>query len=353
MRNSLANRMIITYFCHQKIYHSILPLSKKLKLALNYIVGPTLFLVIGFSIYRQVISQPQLSSHWEHVQYLLSHANKNYLILTCFLMFVNWGIESKKWHILASHLQELSFWSAVKSVMAGVSFTMLTPNRMGEFLGRVIYLPDGSRIRAATLTMLSSISQLVITLICGVIGLFFLKIWAPQLNLETDGWTGLLVSALIYGTSALILIALLVYFNIGWLIRQVEKYQPFAKYAFYVQLIGEIHYKELIKLIALSVLRYVVFLIQYVLVFHFFEIGIPVEKMVASTSVMFLLLAIVPTIALAELGVRGKVSLFVFGLFSTNTLEILIATAVIWLINIIFPAIAGSFMLLSVKLYKK
>jgi hypothetical protein len=68
---------------------------------------------------------------------------------------------------------------------------------------------------------------------------------------------------------------------------------------------------------------------------------------------MFLMLAMVPTIALAELGVRGKVSLFVFGLFSSNSLEILVATAVIWFINIIFPAVAGSFMLLGVKIFKK
>jgi hypothetical protein len=68
---------------------------------------------------------------------------------------------------------------------------------------------------------------------------------------------------------------------------------------------------------------------------------------------MFLMLAIIPTIALAELGIRGQVSLFVFGLFSNNSLEILVAIAAIWIINIIFPAVAGSFMLLTVKLFRK
>jgi hypothetical protein len=44
---------------------------------------------------------------------------------------------------------------------------------------------------------------------------------------------------------------------------------------------------------------------------------------------------------------------FVFGLFSNNSLEILVAIAAIWIINIIFPAVAGSFMLLTVKLFRK
>ncbi len=330
-----------------------MPLSAKIKLLLNYFIGPLLFIGISFSIYQQVTNQPELGRHWMQIKERFGVQTLQFVGLAFLLMVINWGIESKKWQILASHLQTLSFWEAVKSVMAGVSFTMLTPNRMGEFLGRVLYLPDGSRIRAAALTFLSSISQLVITLGAGVLGMLFLKTWAPQLQLETAGWTGLLINVIIYTAAGSILVSLLIYFNIGWLIRQVEKFQPFAKYAFYVHLIGEIHYKELLKLIGLSLLRYLVFLLQYLLVFQFFKIGIPFEKIVASTAVMFLILAMLPTIALAELGIRGKVSLFVFGLFSTDSLEILVATAVIWFINIIFPAIVGSFLLLSIKLFRK
>jgi hypothetical protein len=75
--------------------------------------------------------------------------------------------------------------------------------------------------------------------------------------------------------------------------------------------------------------------------------------MVASTASMFLILAVVPTISLAELGVRGQTSLFVFGFFHADSLGILAASGVIWLINIIFPALAGSLILLSVKLFGK
>jgi hypothetical protein len=255
--------------------------------------------------------------------------------------------------MLTSHVQPTSFGMAVKSVVAGVSFTMLTPNRMGEFLGRVLYLPDGSRVRGAALMFLSSMSQLAITLLAGVIGLFFLKANAAQLYSETGGWSELLVNALLFGSSLCILVGMLLYFNVGWLIRQVEKIPPFSKYAPYIHVIGEIHKGELIKILGISLIRYMVFLGQYLLVFRFFETGVTFLPMAACTSVMFLMLAIIPTVALAELGIRGQVSLFVFGLFSNNSLEILIAAAVIWIINIIFPAVAGSFMLLTVKIFRK
>jgi MFS family permease len=237
--------------------------------------------------------------------------------------------------------------------MAGLSLTMLTPNRMGEFLGRILFMPDGSRLRAAALMFLSSISQLLITLFFGIIGIYLIKQWAPQIDAQTLGWNHLLVNALMFGSTFVILIGLLIFFNIGWFIRQIERFPPFSKYAFYVHIIGDIHYVELVKILFLSFFRYIVFLIQYALIFQFFEVDIPLFQLLAGTSVMFLMLAIIPTIALAELGIRGQISLFVFGLFSNNSLEILIATATIWIINIILPAVTGSFMLLTVKLFNK
>ena len=68
---------------------------------------------------------------------------------------------------------------------------------------------------------------------------------------------------------------------------------------------------------------------------------------------MFLALAIVPTIALAELGIRGKLSIYLFGLFSTNTLGIILTASTIWLINLIVPALAGSLFMVGIKLFKK
>jgi hypothetical protein len=67
---------------------------------------------------------------------------------------------------------------------------------------------------------------------------------------------------------------------------------------------------------------------------------------------MFLILAVVPTIALAELGVRGKISIFLFGAFSTNTLGIVLTASTIWLINLILPALAGSLFVLGIKLFR-
>jgi hypothetical protein len=67
---------------------------------------------------------------------------------------------------------------------------------------------------------------------------------------------------------------------------------------------------------------------------------------------MLLVLAIVPTIALAELGFRGKLSLALFGLYSTNTLGIVATAAGIWIINLIIPAVAGTIFIVGIRLFR-
>ena len=133
----------------------------------------------------------------------------------------------------------------------------------------------------------------------------------------------------------------------------IDKIPQFAKYAYYIQPLEEVGSAELVKILLLSMLRYAVFVFQYWLIFKLFEVDLLSWQVVSSVSVLFLVLAVVPTIALAELGIRSKASIALFTLFSTNTLGILVATATIWLINIIFPAVAGSLFVLSVKLFGK
>ncbi|MEJ7737659.1 MAG: hypothetical protein WKF97_09555 [Chitinophagaceae bacterium] len=62
-------------------------------------------------------------------------------------------------------------------------------------------------------------------------------------------------------------------------------------------------------------------------------------------------MALVPTIALAEIGIRGKISLELFGLFSTNHIGIVAASAGIWGINLMLPALLGSLFILRIKIF--
>jgi hypothetical protein len=70
-------------------------------------------------------------------------------------------------------------------------------------------------------------------------------------------------------------------------------------------------------------------------------------------AVLFMMMAMIPTIALAELGIRGKLSLELFGLVTTQQLSVLAASAGIWVVNLIVPAMLGTVFLLGLRLFKQ
>jgi hypothetical protein len=94
-------------------------------------------------------------------------------------------------------------------------------------------------------------------------------------------------------------------------------------------------------------------LAQYILLLDVFNVPVFWLDACALVGVLFLVLAIVPTIALAEMGVRGKVSLLLFGLVSTNSIGIIATAGGIWLINLILPAIGGTLFILGLRLFRK
>lgn len=68
--------------------------------------------------------------------------------------------------------------------------------------------------------------------------------------------------------------------------------------------------------------------------------------------VLFLMLAIVPSFAIADLGIRGKFSTELLSIYSVNTVGILGTTFGIWFINLFIPALAGSLFILGIKFFK-
>ena len=69
-------------------------------------------------------------------------------------------------------------------------------------------------------------------------------------------------------------------------------------------------------------------------------------------SILFLVLAIVPSFAIADLGIRGKFSTELLSIYSVNTVGILGTTFGIWFINLFIPALAGSVFILGIKIFK-
>jgi hypothetical protein len=260
-------------------------------------------------------------------------------------MVVNWSIEAIKWKIAVKPIQHVSFIKALKAILSGVSFSVSTPNRVGEYLGRLLYMDDGNRLKTISITIVASISQLIITILMGFIGLIILYPLIESQHLVSGIW----LMVIIYGTLAVLIVLTLFYFRLSWLIKLVDRLPGSNRFAYLVQALADFDATLLLRLLSLSLLRFLVFTLQYYLLFRLFDVQVLWWQAFWSVSVSFLVMAVIPTFAIAELGLRGKVALIFIGLFSANKAGIIFTTTGIWLINLIIPAIAGIILILSVK----
>ncbi|WP_165958198.1 lysylphosphatidylglycerol synthase transmembrane domain-containing protein [Segetibacter sp. 3557_3] len=329
-------------------------LQKRLKIFLNYFLGPVLFVWLSYSIYNHISNQENWEQSWQAIKGSFYGPEAWRIIVVVILMLLNWGLEAAKWQVLVEHIQRLSFWRSFKAVLSGVSFALNTPNRVGEYFGRVLYINEGNRLRAISLTLVGSISQMIITFLFGFFGLLVLRheLLASTLN-TTNGLSSFWFDAVIYGAFVISAGLLLLYYKLSWIIKLMEKIPFVERYSYFIQKLEDFEWRELTKVLIYSLCRYCVFIFQYALLLNVFDVDIDFMHVWWLTTVMFFVMAIVPTIALAELGLRGKVSILLFGLFSNNTLGIVLTATGIWLINLVVPALAGSLLILGIKLFRK
>ena len=319
--------------------------SRTLRLFIQYFLGPLLFIWLSVSIWRQIQQQPGLEAAWIRIRSSFSSDRIWYLAAVVLLMFVNWGLEAVKWKISVKPVQEVGFGKALQAVLSGVSFSVSTPNRIGEYLGRVLYMDEGNRLRTISITIVGSISQLIITLMAGAAGLLVLKQQIMDRQLMNPIW----MSVVQYGVLTVLAGLLLFYFRLSGLIRLLEKMPGKKRFIYLVEALEDFRPSLLLKLLLLSLLRFGVFILQYWLCFRFFDVGLSGPQVLWTISVAFLVMAVIPTIAIAELAQRGKVVTAIAGLYSLNELGMTFATAAVWFINLIVPAVIGSLLILRVR----
>ena len=322
------------------------------KKILNYVVGPILFVVLAYSIYNKIQSQPNLPKSWATIRTTFS-SHAYLLILMLLLMVLNWSLEARKWQLLIRPVQKVSLMTGFKAVLSGLSFSLFIPNGMGEYLGRMLYMQEGNRLKSVAVSFMGSLSQVIVTLVVGVIGLEFMVHYVPSAGLANTGLTRFWVKALVYSVIIFIGFFLLLYFKISIFVSWFEKIPFVYKHRLLIDSLKAFDRRLLLRVLLLALCRYSVFIAQYVLMFYLFNVMMPLKEAIWSVSILFLLIAIVPTIPIAELGVRGEISIKVFGLFSSNTLGIVSAAGFIWLINLIIPALVGSLFVLSLRIFKK
>lgn len=327
---------------------------------LNFLIRAVIILVTYGFIYRQVFRLRKPDEIIIMMEAAVDQKDQLILmILVSVLMLINWGLESMKWKLLISKIERVSFLKSFEAVLTGVSVSLFTPNRTGDYLGRVFILDKGNHIEGILITIIGSFAQLVITL---CVGLFSLLAFLDHYMLPYEHYE-YLVNGLIFLVPASVFIILLIYFKLGLLSDFFRRYFPshWPKLPEYAGVFARYSSGELFWNIILSLFRYIIFSTQFLLLLKLFGAGVPAAEGFILVAVIYLFMTVVPTVALVDLGIRGSVSLYILGLYFSRygpeienpEFAILAATTSLWLINLIVPAILGTFFVFKLKFFRK
>lgn len=268
------------------------------------------------------------------------------LMLAGALMLVNWWLESAKWRILLGAVEQVPAWRAFIATIAGTSVGLVSPNRTGEFLGRILFLAPHHRVAGGFATALGGIAQFVVTLLAGGIGLLVLTITGMPLPWKM-GWVSLVLATL---TALVALIAVVLYLYPA-LFRQLLLLIPFMHHLEGASSVL-LRYRrpELLGVMGLSLARYLVFGSQFVLLLRAFDAGGGLFAWILAVPLIYLIATLIPSVMLTELGVRGSVAIAVLGPMGGGDTPVLLATTCLWSINVALPACVGSFILLLARI---
>lgn len=275
---------------------------------------------------------------------LFSKENRWYTLLLLLLMIANWSVEAVKWKRLIEPLEKISFNQSLKGVLAGVTISIFTPNRIGEFAGRVFFLKQSDKIQATIMSLIGSIAQLLVTIVAGIVAFYILeKKYYDFFQVETFVPVNLLFLIILF-VIALTTIAIYL------LLKKQPQSEKFKKYFDTIKLHSK---KSLNTVLNLSILRYIIFSIQYYLALKIFGINGGVMIVFSLIALTFFVTSAIPTFALTEIAVRTGVAIYFFGTISDSHASILAASLFLWLINLAIPSILGSLFVHKLNFFKE
>ena len=317
------------------------------KKILSYLLKATILVLAFWFIYHKFLTKNDSLKQFE----LLTEAiSRNQVIFTLsavvLLMVVNWFLESLKWQFLSRKLVFISVWEAVEAVFCGLTWAVFTPNRIGEYGGRVMFLPNRKRIHGVFAMAVGAFAQNVITNVVGVLA----SLWFIYYFLNINIW---LYLGLVFLSLVFLGLFLIFYFNIKWLVSLLDRIRFLKKYHRFFDIMGRYEKRELGIVIGYSLARFFVFSFQYYLVIHLLLPAIPFFQMIMTVFVFIFIQSALPSLDLLDIGVRSFTAAHLFLYITNQQIAIIAAVSSIWLINLIIPALIGTIFVFKLKFFDR
>lgn len=306
-----------------------------------------LLLLLGWAIYHQVFRREDLGDIADGFSRHFSWQNAHWLLLCLMLMPLNWGLETQKWRILLRPELELPFRRALAGILTGISVSLFTPNRIGEYGGRLLLIPAEKSWLGLAATLTGNIAQWVILLVGGIWG-------ATMVGPDLFPWLQDLPAwyyGLIWGLAALLPV---LYIRLGrftiWLKgRNWRKLRQWRQWPKLEQALIGYKKKKLIRVLWMAFCRYLIYSSQYLFLLYGFGVAVNAIEGLAGIALIFLIQSSVPLPPFLALVARGELAILLWSAYGANELAVLASTFALFIINLLIPALLGGAAIVKIK----
>ncbi len=308
-------------------------MQRKVRISIRVLIA-----IAAYSFIAIKVSWVGLLSISSTVFSSLSSSNLVWFGLILALMPLVWALEAYKWRIALSEFAKISFWRSLRSVWYGVVAGQLTPNRIGEPIGRLALIDPNSRGKAGVAAVWCSFSQQLTTIIFGVIGIAW--------------WLDVKELAVLPSTIPSWFVILIIFFWVGLILIGIIRFQKIVRWVERFEWVKRIMHGEslsisfpstmFIVVLSLSMLRYLIFSTQYVLLLWIFGVKASIIDIYAVVALTYLFSSFIPSFSASEVGIRAGFAIWFAGMISNNALGVTAASLFLWMLNIALPALIAA-----------
>lgn len=282
-------------------------------------------IVVGLAFYFIKNQLDQKELNWEIISDALKKPDAWLLgISLLILTFLNRFIEILKWKNLAQIIGPISIWESTKQVLIGITFGIITPNGIGEYAGKAWFYSKKDTGKVIFLNAVCNGVQVIFAICFGLIGTLYINHLHPFIP-SFYIW-------LFLGISTVLILLFTSLKNIrikGFSLQSIVKY------------LSEINRKVHRKNLFLALLRYLILIHQYFILYTLFNVNIPYFILLAVVAAIYLLASSLPNFQAVDFALKGSVALYLFGFFGVDAWIVTMTAAFIWFLNLVIPIAVG------------
>lgn len=319
-------------------------MTNKTKKTLGIVLKVAILVLVAWVLYQKLNNHQNLKEFERLMHNLGTSTVVTTLSVVVVLMFANWFLEVVKWRYLCRPIEQISLWRATQSVFCGLTWAVFTPNRIGEYGGRVMFLQPRKRIFGVVAMGVGALAQLVLTSVAGSLSIA----WFINRFFEVSTVGGFAIWLLAAGYAGFFLT---LYFNVRWINSWMQRIGFLRKFHRFFEILTRYSARELSTIFLNSLARFVIFTSQYCILMLVIIPDIEFLPMLLLVFILFFVQAALPTLDLFDFGVRSVTASYLYAHITDQDIAVMAIASCVWFINLILPAILGSVFVLKINFF--